>query len=590
MTSCRWPCSACTAASASSAATRSASRLADADEDPARERDPQLAGRADRLQPRARGAWSASPGGRRGRGDRLEHQPLRGGDLAQAREVVARPGRRGSCAAAGRAPAPARRPRRRRRRSPSKPQLGEPLAHARVIVGRSPVRTSSSLTRRRAASSSSAVDLVGLVQVRAVRRERAVLAEAPARPRERQRDVAREGDAAAHPLDPRRGCAGSRRRLYAARADGPTPARLLAFALAAALLAARLRAAAGDRPDASAKLVLDFQPNAVHAGIYLALERDFDGAEGVDLSVAAPSSSTDSVKLLLARARAVRDPRHPRPGARPREGARHRRRHGPRPAPAGRRHRPAAARAAARPRGQARRGDRPALRRRRAAARSCAATAATRPRSSKVTIGFQAVTALLVPPRRRGHGLLERRGRGPAGQAPRHAPVQGRRLRRAALPRARAVREPPDARRGARPGGGHRPRPAPRLRGGDQRPGVGGRGARRSGARRPRRRARELDAVSPAFTEGVTRYGELDPRRSPPGRAGRRASASRSARPTSRAPSPPASSSGGARGRRRPCRRRAGGGRAPRRDRRAAASRPRSAPRALRAPGPSARW
>ena len=46
--------------------------------------------------------------------------------------------------------------------------------------------------------------------------------------------------------------------------------------------------------------MLDFQPNAVHAGIYLALERDFDGAEGVDLSVAAPSSSTDSVKLLLA--------------------------------------------------------------------------------------------------------------------------------------------------------------------------------------------------------------------------------------------------------------------------------------------------
>jgi ABC-type nitrate/sulfonate/bicarbonate transport system substrate-binding protein len=38
----------------------------------------------------------------------------------------------------------------------------------------------------------------------------------------------------------------------------------------------------------------------VHAGIYLALERDFDGAEGVTLSVAAPSSSTDSVKLLLS--------------------------------------------------------------------------------------------------------------------------------------------------------------------------------------------------------------------------------------------------------------------------------------------------
>ena len=55
-----------------------------------------------------------------------------------------------------------------------------------------------------------------------------------------------------------------------------------------------------DRPNQPAQLVLDFQPNAVHAGIYLALERDFDDAEGVDLRVAAPSSSTDSVKLLLA--------------------------------------------------------------------------------------------------------------------------------------------------------------------------------------------------------------------------------------------------------------------------------------------------
>jgi ABC-type nitrate/sulfonate/bicarbonate transport system substrate-binding protein len=38
----------------------------------------------------------------------------------------------------------------------------------------------------------------------------------------------------------------------------------------------------------------------VHAGIYLALERDYDDAEGVTLSVTAPSSSTDSVKLLLS--------------------------------------------------------------------------------------------------------------------------------------------------------------------------------------------------------------------------------------------------------------------------------------------------
>jgi ABC-type nitrate/sulfonate/bicarbonate transport system substrate-binding protein len=74
---------------------------------------------------------------------------------------------------------------------------------------------------------------------------------------------------------------------------------LLLALIAAAALAACSRTSE-DRPNQTAKLVLDFQPNAVHAGIYLALERDYDGAEGVTLNVAAPSSSTDSVKLLLA--------------------------------------------------------------------------------------------------------------------------------------------------------------------------------------------------------------------------------------------------------------------------------------------------
>jgi putative hydroxymethylpyrimidine transport system substrate-binding protein len=78
------------------------------------------------------------------------------------------------------------------------------------------------------------------------------------------------------------------------------PRILLALAVAAALVVAGCSRGSEDRPNQAARLVLDFQPNAVHAGIYLALQRDFDGAEGVTLSVAAPSSSTDSVKLLLA--------------------------------------------------------------------------------------------------------------------------------------------------------------------------------------------------------------------------------------------------------------------------------------------------
>ncbi len=48
----------------------------------------------------------------------------------------------------------------------------------------------------------------------------------------------------------------------------------------------------------NATLVLDFTPNAIHTGIYTALARGFDLAEGVRLHVIAPSASTDSVKLL----------------------------------------------------------------------------------------------------------------------------------------------------------------------------------------------------------------------------------------------------------------------------------------------------
>lgn len=49
-----------------------------------------------------------------------------------------------------------------------------------------------------------------------------------------------------------------------------------------------------------ATLVLDFTPNAVHTGIYSTVARGFDRAAGVRLQIREPSSSTDSVKLLLA--------------------------------------------------------------------------------------------------------------------------------------------------------------------------------------------------------------------------------------------------------------------------------------------------
>lgn len=47
-------------------------------------------------------------------------------------------------------------------------------------------------------------------------------------------------------------------------------------------------------------LALDFQPNAVHAGIFTATAEELDRERGVALTVRAPSSSTDSLKLLAA--------------------------------------------------------------------------------------------------------------------------------------------------------------------------------------------------------------------------------------------------------------------------------------------------
>lgn len=77
---------------------------------------------------------------------------------------------------------------------------------------------------------------------------------------------------------------------------------LLATCLA---LAALLLAGCGaDEPSGDAatpvKLALDFQPNAVHAGIYAAVADGIDRDHGIDLAVRVPSSSTDSLKLLAA--------------------------------------------------------------------------------------------------------------------------------------------------------------------------------------------------------------------------------------------------------------------------------------------------
>jgi ABC-type nitrate/sulfonate/bicarbonate transport system substrate-binding protein len=75
-------------------------------------------------------------------------------------------------------------------------------------------------------------------------------------------------------------------------------------ALLAAVLCGLAVAGCGDgaepgAPD-GATLVLDFQPNAVHTGIYAAQERGYFSDEGLDLEIREPSGSADSAKLLEA--------------------------------------------------------------------------------------------------------------------------------------------------------------------------------------------------------------------------------------------------------------------------------------------------
>lgn len=72
--------------------------------------------------------------------------------------------------------------------------------------------------------------------------------------------------------------------------------------LAASALAFSACGGSGDsaRPGDEATLLLDFTPNAVHTGIFLARSRGFDEAEGVRLEIEPPSDSTDAVKLLSA--------------------------------------------------------------------------------------------------------------------------------------------------------------------------------------------------------------------------------------------------------------------------------------------------
>jgi putative hydroxymethylpyrimidine transport system substrate-binding protein len=77
-------------------------------------------------------------------------------------------------------------------------------------------------------------------------------------------------------------------------------ALLLLVCVAAAAGCAGTESGSETRPNQDSRLLLDFAPNAVHAGIYLAKERGYDDSEGVHLEIQTPGSSTDGVKALLS--------------------------------------------------------------------------------------------------------------------------------------------------------------------------------------------------------------------------------------------------------------------------------------------------
>lgn len=80
--------------------------------------------------------------------------------------------------------------------------------------------------------------------------------------------------------------------------------RRAAALLAAALLLAGATGCGGDGAEPGAPeraaLVLDFVPNAVHSGLYVAQRRGYYGDAGVELTIRQPGESTDAPKLLEA--------------------------------------------------------------------------------------------------------------------------------------------------------------------------------------------------------------------------------------------------------------------------------------------------
>jgi ABC-type nitrate/sulfonate/bicarbonate transport system substrate-binding protein len=66
--------------------------------------------------------------------------------------------------------------------------------------------------------------------------------------------------------------------------------------LVAALIVGCGGVTGGDRPNEDATLLLDSAPSAVHAGLHLATERDYDVAEGVRLELRGPGAAVAKLR------------------------------------------------------------------------------------------------------------------------------------------------------------------------------------------------------------------------------------------------------------------------------------------------------
>ena len=169
--------------------------LPDPDQDPARERDPQLAGCLDRRQPclRVLARRAGVDGLHQALGDRLQHQPLRRGHLAQPGQV-----RRGEDAEIGVGKEPAfERPLAGPDHvggevvvPPGAQALGDDRVDLRPLAGEDEQLLAVPARRLLEAP----LHLLRRMDVGLMGGEGAVLAEAPAGARKRERVVAREGD------------------------------------------------------------------------------------------------------------------------------------------------------------------------------------------------------------------------------------------------------------------------------------------------------------------------------------------------------------------------------------------------------------